>query len=788
MEFDAFFETATGNPPYAYQRIFAKSLAFPDLLEAPTGCGKTAAAVLGWLWRRRHGTPAQRTEAGRRLVFCLPMRTLVEQTAGAAAKWRDRLKLTPEGLRIATLLGGAIDDEWDEHPDQDTIVIGTQDQLLSRALMRGYAMSRYRWPVAFALLNNDSTWVIDEVQLMGVGASTAAQLQAFRESFRVFGGARTVWMSATLDEGRLHTVDARRTLIRQPFTAPEPSLQQRLQAPKTLGKAAGIIGRKQRLDTVAEEIAAAHVAGTLTLVVLNRVARAQELYRRLRGGGSVDAVALIHSRFRAGDRKRIQAEVLDGRFHGVLVSTQAIEAGVDISARTLFTELAPWSSLVQRFGRLNRAGEHADARALWIDVDTADPEACRPYESSALIAARAKLTSLADVGPTSLKTVPAEPQEPILPVLRRKDLLELFDTEPDLAGHDIDVSMYIRATDERDVQVGWRALHGDPPADSAPDLHRDELCSVPVYQLRNLAAKGSRIWRFDALRSKDKWVEVEPDRLFPGLAVLVDVATGGYTAELGFTGDKTDVPRPVDAHGSSPECDEDDHFTTGADFVLLRQHTDDVVHELGQLLAGLDGALGDSTIAATLADAARWHDRGKAHDAFQAMLVSALPEGDARRKAGPWAKSDGSRGTRNIRRFFRHELASALAWIAEGKSNLGAFIIAAHHGKVRLSLRARPREEPPPDAMSRRFAHGVWDGDMLPESDLGGGVAVPEQVLSLTCMDVGVTEGESWADRMVALLEEFGPFRLAYLEMLLRVADWRASARVGAAALSGESR
>ena len=34
----------------------------------------------------------------------------------------------------------------------------------------------------------------------------------------------------------------------------------------------------------------------------------------------------------------------------IIVATQVVEAGVDISATTLVTELSPWSSLVQRFG------------------------------------------------------------------------------------------------------------------------------------------------------------------------------------------------------------------------------------------------------------------------------------------------------------------------------------------------------------------------------------------------------------------------------------------------------
>jgi hypothetical protein len=56
--------------------------------------------------------------------------------------------------------------------------------LLSRALNRGYGMSRYRWPMHFGLLNNDCLWVFDEIQLMGSGLATPAQLEAFRKKTR----------------------------------------------------------------------------------------------------------------------------------------------------------------------------------------------------------------------------------------------------------------------------------------------------------------------------------------------------------------------------------------------------------------------------------------------------------------------------------------------------------------------------------------------------------------------------------------------------------------------------
>lgn len=776
MDFRAFFQAATGTAPYAYQSAFASAPVLPDLLEAPTGSGKTATAVLGWLWRRRHGNPAQRAEAGRRLVFCLPMRTLVEQTERAVRNWRERLALG-ESLGVHVLLGGAVDEDWEGYPDRDAILIGTQDQLLSRALMRGYAMSRYLWPVHFALLNSDCTWVLDEVQLMGVGASTAAQLQAFREQFSVAGSTKTVWMTATLAEDRLRTVDVRRPFLQQPFQAEEEPLLRRLRAKKPLSKAAAISGKKGTLGALAKEIAANHEAGSLTLVIVNRVARAQELRMLLAKDPSVEATKLIHSRFRPADRRRIHEETLSGAFRGVLVATQAIEAGVDLSAKTLFSELAPWPSLVQRFGRLNRAGEHAVARAIWIDVDVDDAELCLPYEPESLVLARSRLAALTEVGPSALAVVPREKEEPALPVLRRKDLLDLFDTEPDLVGHDIDVSRYIRAVDDRDVQVAWRDLAKGPPLDGVPDLQRDELCSVPIHALARLV-KNQKIWRYDGLRKK--WAEVE--RLCPGMAVVVDVSVGGYDAEVGFTGDKDDVPASLEQGGRLPDHDEADRLTYGAaDYVTLRLHAEDTAEAMTALLVELGGLVASWASEAELVDAARWHDAGKAHAAFQSMLTDGLPADDPRKAGGPWAKSDGRYRARNPRRFFRHELASALAWLSEGKGDLGAFLVAAHHGKVRLSLRARPGEEPPPGPL-KRFAHGVHEGDVLPAVELGGDVVVREQALSLACMELGGGgAGASWSDRMARVLEDLGPFRLAYLEMLVRIADWRASRRrVGA--------
>ncbi len=169
MIYKSFFSKARGaaQEPLPYQQRLATA-DWPNVLIVPTGLGKTAAVVLAWLYRVWSVDPA----TPRRLVYCLPMRVLVEQVEEEARQWLERLGPLFDDVGrpqpcVHVLLGGAADEVWVNDPARPAIIIGTQDMLLSRALMRGYGMSRYRWPIDFALLHNDALWVFDEVQLMG---------------------------------------------------------------------------------------------------------------------------------------------------------------------------------------------------------------------------------------------------------------------------------------------------------------------------------------------------------------------------------------------------------------------------------------------------------------------------------------------------------------------------------------------------------------------------------------------------------------------------------------------
>mgnify|MGYP001124051349 CR=1 FL=1 len=825
MQFTDYFHRATGLPaPFAYQQRLAEQ-AWPDLLNVPTGLGKTAAVVLAWLYKRRVLGDAH---TPRRLVYCLPMRVLVEQTERSVRNWLDRLDISDEagtgGVGVHLLMGGEADmRSWVDHPEEDAILIGTQDMLLSRALMRGYGMSRYQWPVHFALLHSDALWVYDEVQLMGPGLPTAVQLDALRRRHGSGRPARSLWMSATLNRDWLATVDMRAhlpalaELTLDDAERADPQIAARLGAVKHLqcaDVALSADNHKSDAAAYARELCAAvltaHVAGSNTLVVLNSVVRAQVLFATLEKQAPAADLLLVHARFRPTERRRIEGELCSdppaaGR---IIVATQAIEAGVDISSRTLFTELAPWSSLVQRFGRNNRYGEcraapavpaddlfaadeRGGSRIFWLDIAAGDDKLAAPYSAQQLDESRRRLLELDSANPADLPATDAA--APLYQVLRDKDLRDLFNTDTDLSGFDIDISAYIRDADEADVQLFWRDLGAG--IDDQPPARRDELCRASMSQFTALFKRAKeQIYQRDSLDSDRPWKPLH-ERARPGMLLMVDAAAGGYLEARGFSPKSKRAVAPVvaaEGGGAAESYPSDPRSFTGA-FVSLPQHLCDAEDASVALCDALP--LADDERSA-ITRAARWHDVGKAHAAFQNMLTRHLPESAQGQREGElWAKSDGcgravyftGEVTRDgdktrytgRRQHFRHELASALAWLDqhddEAQADLIAYLIAAHHGKVRMGLRALPGETQPDD-VGLLFARGVWAGDRLPGFAIGAREQVVDCELQLDLMQLGEgPQGPSWAARTQRLLAEYGPFRLAWLEALVRIADWRAS-------------
>ncbi|HMZ12343.1 MAG TPA: CRISPR-associated endonuclease Cas3'', partial [Plasticicumulans sp.] len=538
--------------------------------------------------------------------------------------------------------------------------------------------------------------------------------------------------------------------------------------------------------SLAAQALATHAAGTLTLLVLNTVERAQQVWKALSAQRPDADCVLLHGRFRPGDRQRQQAR-LDAPLPAagrIVVATQCLEAGVDVSARTLFTELAPWASLVQRCGRCNRKGEYndtAEAAVYWIDCD--DPALAAPYPAADLDAARAVLAELGDAGPDALPKVAADAA--LHPVLRRRDFLELFDTDPDLSGFDVDVSAWIRDADDADLLLFWRELpvaKNGFDADGQPRPAAAELCRAGIGAASAfLKSRREAAFVWDGLTGQ--WLALRERRLHPGMTVLVAAAAGGYAPESGFAPDsRAAVPPPatdLPADAPPPADIDDDRRSFIGRYVGLAEHLADAEAAARALCTDLAEPHAEAVISA-----ARWHDTGKAHPVFQQSLQAALPEGDPRRSPDQfWAKSE-QPGGRHARPHLRHELGSLLYWLTahgwadDPASDLIGYLLLAHHGKVRTRLRALPGEqEPAPqDQYGPRFARGFWEREALPALRFADGAEVPAVSVDLELMELGRgAHGPSWTARVQRLLALHGPFRLAWLETLVRIADWRAS-------------
>lgn len=333
------------------------------MLRVPTGAGKTAAGVLPWLWRRLEHPDAQvRATEARWLVFVLPLRSLVEQTAAVVREWIAKAGLAG-AVGVHVFMGGVDrdDDAWRMDPSRTAVFIGTQDMLLSRLLMRGYGESRAQWPVSFGLLHSGVQFVFDETQLMGPGLPTSAQLQGLREQLVTGVPSRSIWMSATLAPQEVCTPDHRevRGVVELGEDDRVGGLAVRLNAVRQVERVEVPEPAAVYPAGVAQVLVTRHVPGTRTIAVFNTVERAvavqAALAKLVRRGGP--ELVLLHSRFRPPERENLMDE-LRGPLSAagqIVVSTQVLEAGVDLSSRVLFTEAALFSSVVQRAGRCNRA-------------------------------------------------------------------------------------------------------------------------------------------------------------------------------------------------------------------------------------------------------------------------------------------------------------------------------------------------------------------------------------------------------------------------------------------------
>lgn len=871
--FKAWFAKLTGHAsPRSWQDELAATPTCRDrVIRIPTGLGKTEGVLATWAYHRLHRADDRWP---RRLVWCLPMRVLVEQTKHVADQVAASIPHTFRP-KVHIAMGGEDADEWFLCPERPAIIIGTQDMLLSRALNRGYASARARWPMEFGLLNHDALWVMDEVQLMDVGLATSAQLQAFREQDRAkeLRPCHTWWMSATLQPEWLKSVDTAQYQSVWVNESCKIAAAQRsgglweiykslvlesIESGDHHAFARRILGEHGKLQ--------AGDLGKITLVVCNTVDRACETFDGLRKLGRNEGIELVHSRFRPAEREEWRERFLSRsactpEVDRIIVATQVVEAGVDISAGCLMTELAPWPSLVQRFGRCARYG--GSGKVIVVDRGRDESDAA-PYQPQELKSAWESLQRLTQTGvgigalEAHEESLSPEARARLYPydpshLLLRREFDELFDTTPDLTGADVDISRFIRSGDERDLQVFWLDIEKDnksekpkgPPEAYQPN--RRELCAVPFLAARDWLCgeqtktnrkpklrRGIRAWVWDWIDGE--WSVATREAMLPGRVVCVTADSGGYRIDRGFDSDSTEMVPPAARPAVSADVraldnaeNQQDGEIPGDVWKTIARHNSEVAREAKKIARelALSQELQDSFELSGL-----WHDWGKSHPAFQGAMRGAnrptrndlakAPKTAWRRPPHMYKYLDDS----EERPAFRHELASALGLIAllktykpnhpallgpwsEALAKLGrnqavietpsipspliqqildcspeafdllVYLIASHHGKVRVALHATPHDQDYRDCDGRGLPiRGVREGDQLPSIVLiPQTMALPQVTLTLSPAAIGlsVQTGISWRERCFGVLDHYGPAALAFLESILRAADVRAS-------------
>ena len=413
--FPEFYRAVNGRDPFPWQARLARDVvaneSWPDEIGVPTGMGKTACLEIAiwWLASQAERTPEERT-APTRIWWVVNRRLLVDSTAeqaravaeklaasqngngseGDAAPDSDALAMVAERLcslsagrgepplKVISLRGG-IASRTPTDPSCPTVILCTLPMYGSRLLFRGYGSSLRAVDAAMAGI--DSLVLLDEAHLaphlrslMSALGECMTGAQPLLNNQR--STATVVTLTATGD-----------TASRSQFDLDDDDkshgvIQQRLEATKRL---------ELQIETDGE-IARHLVEGTIRLmgkagrpasflVFANTPKTARQVFNTLKKQKKVD-LQLLTGLTREREAELIRKHILDPDHgivatrsattprgcHLVVVATQTLEVGADLDAEYLITEACGVRALTQRLGRLNRLGNYADARALYIHL------------------------------------------------------------------------------------------------------------------------------------------------------------------------------------------------------------------------------------------------------------------------------------------------------------------------------------------------------------------------------------------------------------------------------------
>ena len=342
-----FYKEKLGNNfhPYNYQLYVAEQLLAGKniILQVPTGAGKTWASIIPFLYAQEN----QRTDFPTKMIYSLPLRTLTNSI------YEDVKNICPASIQTG---------EYGEDPYfENDIIFSTIDQTLSNFLCFPLALSTRQANInAGALIG--SYLVFDEFHLLDPKLSMATTIGMLK----ILGNlCRCCIMTATLSND---------FMIALKDTLPNYTIINLDDFPDDKNKITSLLPRiaKKKIEVVKEIISAERIIKyhkRKSIIICNRVETAQKIYNDIitnQKKGTLKSIKTeniicLHARFFDKDRKLKEQKLknffgkkVDKNEEAILISTQVIEAGMDISCDVMHTEISPISSFLQRVGRCAR--------------------------------------------------------------------------------------------------------------------------------------------------------------------------------------------------------------------------------------------------------------------------------------------------------------------------------------------------------------------------------------------------------------------------------------------------
>lgn len=912
--FQQAFREVHGTDPYTWQTEFAAALArdeWPTQVDVPTGLGKTSVifACVYELARQRHNG-GERT-APMRIFHVVDRRSIIDDAAIYARGIAQKINgagesevLSPVRESLASLLGPGdhvpveVSGIHGDHPDDRAwlrstgcaIVSLTSHQFTSRLLFRGIGLGENLRPIAAGLCGVDRVVLFDEPHLSEQSVHTiraAEKLQSNAPENLQLPSPRTILLGATVP-GSLTQDDATQVAL-DPSRETSVQAQQRLDAQRTMSVQWVPNKDTAYVDALVEGVRNAwEVDAQRTVVFVNTVDLAQKAYAKLSRNPKT-ALHLVTSRFRPFDRQGPEGEKQRlSRSPLTVISTQALEVGVDYTFDALVTEMAPWPTLVQRLGRLNRDGAsplgEGTVVASWDeahDAPSVRPPSASVYGEQSLASTtellRALAPSNADQVDLSFRGIQrladSKDLEALTPTAARvatlhSGLLPLLTHTRPTPNPDLPWGALISGPDAEtpvEVSVAWRAdLSIFDATTTPPHVNEDECVSVsrialesflngaqPASTLADMDANETTVRAGSGKTPLDEWQHI---RVWDPTAetwrvplnardaaraprIVMHPNLGGYTPELGWTGSRTSGPvddvsiRSVLRRLLVTRPSTDSSWTLPAVDVVLSPRTlraassyqdypdqepdlgyDSLAAELETSVAGVEDPV---ECADLIEDFARdfltrflpglkreWNTAVDVYEAETLAIIRLMPIPRSQRsgstrvpldkhsaQVGRWAAADGIAA--GLKCSLTDRLGSAGQMHDAGKARREWQLNVGNHESDPV---AKSVGRSTPKRHSNSLLEPGWRHEMLSVALLGSEADPLERHLvgahhgwyrpvirPVTVAENGDMSGYpatlEHSGEFAELNQRYGPWGLAYLEAVLRLADWRASAQ-----------